>query len=513
MNDTRKKNLIKSSVIVSFFVCLGKIFGFLKQTVIAWAFGASAGTDIYFAADSYIAMIGQIQISSIAPSVLTEYIYLNEAKKTEELKALLRKCFFIFPLIAVLLIIINVVMADCISCFMGISYSLEQRYELKKFIIYLCPVILFTAFSGVSTGILDANSKFIPSKLLSLFFSIAIILFVLLYKNKMGINSMLIGFLVGYGVHTFFITILAKKYFTFGKIIKNDLSFRRVINNIFPLVLGNSIIDVGHLIDKIIASSLTTGSVSYLYYGQVISNDLINAVIITSIGTVLLPSLTKMAANKCDGSEIAARITSILNIIITLLIGIICLYIVEGSDLIKLFFERGKFSSNSTDFVTKIALCYVVGFCFIAVREVLTKIYYAYQDTKTPMKNGVIGVVINIILSLILSRYIGVAGIALATSISIAIVACLMCITIKKHISVFPLQKVFLVSLFKSLFAGIIIVFLGITVTKFFNFSHFVIRMIIVSLFMIVLYGLTLLVMRHEMFFEIKRMIQKNHDS
>lgn len=509
MKDNCKKTLIKNSFFVSLIVCLGKIFGFLKQAVIAWAFGANAGTDIYFAADSYIAMIGQIQSSSISPCVLTEYISLNENKKRTELENLIKLCFIIFPLISILLILINILLSGNISSVLGISYSFEQRKELKKFIIYLCPVILFTSFAGVSNAILDANGRFIPSRLLSLFFSTSIIVSLIIFQKKFGINSLLLGFLFGYGVHTIYVTILTKKYFTLGRINTKVYFFQKLIKNIIPIVIGNSIVDIGHLVDKIVASSLVTGSVSYLYYGQVISSDLVCSVVITTIGSVLFPSLTKMVTNDCDGKKIAERISTILNKLIALLVGIISLYIVEGTDLVKLFFQRGEFSSVATSNVSDIAICYAIGFVFIAIREILTKTYYAYQDTKTPMIIGVLGVIINVILSLILSKIIGIAGVALATSVSIAIISVIMCITIKKHISVFPLCKEFFVALVKCLIAGIVIVFAGFFLSNIFENYNYIIRMIIISVSMIILYGIILKILKHEILLEIKHILKK----
>ena len=67
----KEKNVVKSSLAISAIVLIGKALGFVKQAVIAWAFGASATTDIYFAADGYTSMFGQIMGQSVGPAVLT----------------------------------------------------------------------------------------------------------------------------------------------------------------------------------------------------------------------------------------------------------------------------------------------------------------------------------------------------------------------------------------------------------------------------------------------------------
>ena len=405
-----------------------------------------------------------------------------------------------------MLIAVNAGFSKQISALLGISYSVEQRRLLQKFIIYLCPVILFTSFSGISNGILDANERFVPSKLLSLFFSTAIIVFTVLFREKLGIKAMMIGFLFGYGIHTLYVLWLAKKYFTIGTIKGQDRSIKWVLKNTLTLVIGNSVVDLGHIVDKIIASSLMTGSVSYLYYGQVISNDLVNAVIITTVGTVLLPSLTRMVANRCDGKDIAQRTSRIMSIVLALLLGITALYFVEGHDLIKLFFERGSFTATSTDHVLGVTMCYAVGFAFIAVREILTKVHYAYRDTASPMRNGIIGVGINTVLSILLSKIMGVSGVALATSISMAVVAMMMCFSIKKHIGVFPLSRGFFVSLIKSIIAIAFMIASGVALNSALRESNYIVRMCVTSLSMVFIYAGALAILKHDAISEIVMM-------
>ena len=483
MKEKKSSKIVKNSIVVSGVVCLGKALSFLKQAVLAWAFGANSGTDVYFTADSYIVMFAQIQTTSISPGILTEYILLDENKNRRDLEYFLRKCFVIFPVIALVLILVNIVLANQISIMLGISYSPEQRQKLQQLMICLCPVILFASFSGVSNGILDANERFVPSKFLSLFFSVSIIIFVFLFHDKLGIESMLLGFLLGYGFHTVYVTVLAKRYFSFGKIKKRDESFIRVMRRVLPLVIGNSIVDIGHLVDKIIASSLVTGSVTYLYYGQVISNDLVNSVIITAIGTVFLPSLTRMAVNRCDGYTVANRISEIIGIEVAILTVIVGLFVVEGTDFVKFFFERGSFSSEAPMYVTGIAI--------------LTKTHYAYQDTVTPMKNGIIGVIINTVLSFIFSRFIGVFGIALATSISMAFVAFIMSHSIKKYIGIYPLNKRFWGSFIKTFVSMGVTIFVGFLLREIMYNIHYIIRMICITFAMIIVYLIGLIVLKH----------------
>lgn len=483
-----KDSIVKHSAIISAVVLIGKILGFVKQAVIAWAFGSNDITDIYFAADGYTSMFGEIMRTSVAPTVLTRYVKLNEEGQKEKGKQLIQECFLFFGIIGIALVAINVILAPAICNIIGISYTDAQKTELVFFLRALCPVMLFTSVAGVAQGYLDAHKRFVPAKLCSFFFSISIIICVILFRYVLGLRSLLYGFIFGYTLHTIF--ILSLVITRTGILWKNplkDVEFRLTMRKFMPLLVGNSVVDLGHLIDKIVASSLVVGSVSSLYYGQVISNDLVNSVIITSVGTVLLTSLTKKVALKNGINEIIIHIQSIMctmTIITGLLMG---LYIVEGKDLIRFFFQRGSFNADNTSSVTGVAICYSIGFIFMANREVLIKTHYAFQDTFIPMINSVVGVVFNLIASIILSRFMGVAGIALATSLSMVLVCSISYVTVKRHLGKYPLNKLVVIDLLKVFVALFITILIGKGLASLTDSWHFFIRMFIVSISMCII--------------------------
>ena len=332
---------------------------------------------------------------------------------------------------------------------------------------------------------------------LEFFFSFSIIISVVLFRNVLGLRSLLYGFIFGYALHTIYIlSLVISKTGTLWKNPLKDVEFRLTMSKFMPLLVGNSVVDLGHLIDKIVASSLVVGSVSSLYYGQVISNDIVNSVIITSVGTVLLTSLTKKAALKNDTNDILVHIQSVM-CTMTIIAGLLTvLYAVEGKDLIRFFFQRGSFSSDNTISVTGVATCYAIGYIFMANREVLIKTHYAYQDTLTPMINSVIGVVFNLITSIILSRYIGVAGIALATSLSMVLVCSISYVTVKKHLGKYPFDKLTAADLLKVVVALCITVLIGKGLASVAAAWHFLIRMVVVSISMCVIDIIVLIVFK-----------------
>ena len=493
----KEKSGLKSSFSISFVVLLGKILGFIKQAVIAWAFGANTTTDIFFAANGFTYMFAQIMGQSVSPTVLTGYVELDEKGKKKQATDLIRQSFFFFGLVGLCLIVVIILFSPLICELFGVNYTMEQKKEFRFFLIALCPEVLFTSLSGVAQGYLDGHKRFLPGKLCSLFFSLSIIISVIALRKVIGVQSYMYGLILGFAVHTVYMLALTvtKTGMSFGNPFKNN-EFRQLIKRFGPLVVGNSIVDLGLLIDRIIASSLVAGSVSALYYGQVISSDIVNAVIITSIGTVLLTDLTKKVYSHIDKIEISNQLQRTI-CTMTLITGFISsLYFVEGYDLVKLFFERGSFEAYNTVIVSSIASFYGIGFIFMANREVVVKAHYAFQDTKTPMINSIIGVVVNLIGSILLSKIMGVSGVAFATSLSMMVVSALSMLTIKKHIGRFPMNRKSMLDVIKILLGNAIVIGVGTLLRNMTTDWHLLIRMVVVSAIMGIVYLITIILLK-----------------
>lgn len=147
-------------------------------------------------------------------------------------------------------------------------------------------------------------------------------------------------------------------------------------------------------------------------------------------------------SNENNKEEFIKSVSQSINTIILLIIPISVGAIVLANPIVKIVFERGAFNSDATS-MTAIALaCYSVGMIGFGLREILNKVFYSLQDTKTPMINGILAMSMNIVLSIVFIKVIGFAGIALATSISALICIVLLFRSLKKKMEYFGKDKI-----------------------------------------------------------------------
>ena len=139
-----------------------------------------------------------------------------------------------------------------------------------------------------------------------------------------------------------------------------------------------------------------------------------------SIDTVMYPKISKMVVDEnFDGLKkvLSEFMVSISLLVLPATIG----SIIFAEEIIILLFGRGAFDTDAIAMASYALVFYSIGMLGIGLKEVLSRVFYSYQDTKTPMTNAAFDMVLNIILNIILSRYLGIGGLVFTTSIAATI--------------------------------------------------------------------------------------------
>lgn len=223
-----------------------------------------------------------------------------------------------------------------------------------------------------------------------------------------------------------------------------------------PVFIGVAVDQINIMVDRTLASTLVEGSISALNYANKL-NQFIIGLFIVSIVTVIYPMLSKLSSdnNKDEFiSSISKSISSVILLVIPISIGAIVL----AEPIVNLLFQRGAFDARATS-MTVIALAfYSIGMVGFGLRDILGKVFYSLQDTRTPMINGAMAMGMNIILNIILVRFMGHAGLAFATSLSALICIVLLFNSLNKKIGDFGQDKIIKTTI-KSLVSAIIMGF------------------------------------------------------
>jgi len=347
-----------------------------------------------------------------------------EAKEGKKAKVLHTNNFLnVFVIITLLFILVIFVFAPHFIKILAVGFEGKQL-ELAVLLTRLgLPIIFLACLLNVFRGYLQSEMRFAEEGVSALPFNFVFIFYLLLLSNVFGIKGLMIANVVAV-LSQVLIQIpnlkrLGYKYDVYINFA--DPYLKRVMSLIPPLLISIGISDLNRIIDRSLASTLVEGSISALNYGNRL-NSLVLGIFITTLSTVLFPMLSN-EANKDNMENFKKMLRYGFNIIVLITVPATVGMIVLAEPIVRIAFQRGVFDAEATYLTTGALIFYSIGLAGVSLKPFLNRAYYSMQDTKTPMLNSVIAVSINIVLNLILIRYMAHRGLALATSIS-AIISC-----------------------------------------------------------------------------------------
>lgn len=443
---------------------LSKILGFARELVLGGIYGATAYSDIYITTMNIPFVIFAVLASAISTSFIPLY-YENSNLENGDKKAFnfINNVFTIVFVVGLVLSLLGYVFAKQLVNIFAIGFEGEQLDIAMKFTKIMILGGVFIGINTIISSLFHIKGNFVIPGITSIPFNLIIIISMVL-SAKINIYILPIGTLIAMVSQFIFQFVIAKiKYkYKYQPIINlKDQYIKKMLWLTGPVLIGVSVNQINTIVDRTLASTLATGSISALNYANKLT-DFVSALFVASIVTVIFPTLSKLNASK-NIAEFEDYTIKSINSIIVLMVPITIGSILLASPIVTLLFERGAFDTTATQMTSQSLVFYSIGMIAFGIRELLGKVFYSLQDTKTPMINGSISIVLNIVLSLVLVRYMGHKGIALATSISAIFCIGLLFINLVKRINDFEIERIvftFIRCIIAALIMGKITIFL-----------------------------------------------------
>jgi putative peptidoglycan lipid II flippase len=198
-----------------------------------------------------------------------------------------------------------------------------------------------------------------------------------------------------------------------------------------PAIFGSAVYQLNQFIGTLLASFLPQGSISWLYYADRIVEFPLGVFAI-AISTAALPSLAKQVAGK-DLSDFRDTLGHALRLVFFITTPATVGMIILRIPIIEVFFQRGAFDRTSTLMTAQALLFYSLGLWAFSASRVMLSAFYAFQDTKTPVKVATITMIANALLSLLLMGPLRHGGLALSLSLSSTVQLLLLIFILRKR--------------------------------------------------------------------------------
>lgn len=432
--------MLKAIKNVTVILLIVKIIGFIKQSVIAAYFGANGATDTYMLVSELIESMGEVLFSSISVAFLAMYSDIKNNDKNKLSQFTSNTLLMGIP-VAVAISLAVFVFSDYIAKLIAPGYSSEELAVVIRYLKILSFGVVCMFVSSLCRAILDAEKHFLPSKFEGIIKSIITILGCVLFGVTKGIDVLIVCILVYYVIADLYLLFCVFRSTDLK--IKKPLKDRRLVNLLtlsIPLFISNGSVYLHNIVDKAVGSSLEEGSISVLSYSSYLTNT-IHSLIIGSICTVVFSYFCDFIAKK-EYELLKTNAQKYIRIAVLVITYIVVMAVICSEEIIQIVYGRGQFDQTAVLITSNVLIIYSIGLIFMAARDILIRVHYAYKDTKTTMINGVSGMLINICLSIILAKFWGVYGIAVATTVSNGIIMLLSFITVKKYVNITTMRNV-----------------------------------------------------------------------
>lgn len=421
---TRKSSVLEATAFLAIASLVSRIFGLVRDNILAVHLGAGDVTDAYFAAFKIPDLIFQLlilgAISSAFIPIFIEYLKKENGQATDEAWGLVNTLLNLGVILLAVMLGVAAIFAPTLAHIIAPGFDADKQ----QIVINLMRVMLLSPFffglSNLAGGILNSFKNFWAYAVAPILYNVGIIIGIIYFVPVYGYIGLAYGVVLGAIMH---MIIQIPSVFAFGYRYKIHFNLRhpalkRMAVLMFPRIMGIGVFQVNVVISTAIATTLGGGSVSVLNYATNLYSLPISVFGI-SFAVAIFPFLAeKYSLNKIG--EFKEDFVKTLRQILFFIIPTTMIFWLLRAQIVRLLYGYGQFAADwdATRFTISVLAFLTFGMIAGAVIPLVARSFYALQDTKTPLIASVVALVVNVVLALILVGYLNVVGLAAALSIS-----------------------------------------------------------------------------------------------
>ncbi len=419
--SSMKGTVGRAALVILGATVFGRLIGLVRDQVVAYYFGMGASTDAFFLAYKVPFLLSLTVGGALTATFIPVFTQRLVKGDRERAWSLAGNMINAIGLILVLATVVLILAAPLIIPLVGFGFDEATADQAVFLFRILVPGVIFTGLAGLAIGVLNSLKHFgLPAFSTSAAAALAV-LFVVLFQESWGITSLAVGTTLGaFASLVMLLPQMRKEGMRLrARIDWQEPGMRYVGMLVWPILIGSAVGKVSIFADQTLASTLPAGAVSALSYSEKLF-QLPLGLFVAGITVPLFPLLSEqVAANQPE--RLKATLNFALRLIAFVMIPATAGLVVLREPIVALLFEHGKFAAADTERTAFALLFYSLGLFSYAGRDTLTRVFYAYHDTRTPVKISVATVFLNIAVSIVLMMFLGVGGLALGTTIALTV--------------------------------------------------------------------------------------------
>jgi putative peptidoglycan lipid II flippase len=415
--DTTNRRIFRAALTIGFLGLLSKGALAGKELVVAQRFGRNDQLDAFLIAYLLPSFVMNLVTGALAAALIPVLVQTRHKEGRESADKLVSNVAFITLIALVGIAVLLALLAPYYLPFLGSRFS-PGKLDLTRHLLYaLLPWVVLSGIAAMASSVLNAGEKFaLPAMIPVLTPSVTIVL-ILLTAHRVGAFSLATGAAVGGLLEAATLVYLLRAHGTGFKFKWSgmDDNLRNVLKQYAPMLAGSFLMGSTTVVDQSMAAMLAPGSVAALNY----ANKIVNMVLTTAapaLSTAVLPYFSKMvAAADWQGCRHTLKRYSLL--VTSAAVPFTLLLIAFSEPLVRLIYQRGAFTAADTALVSTVQIYYSLQVPFFIWSMLFVRFLSSVRRNDLLMYASALNLVIDVTMNLILMKPLGVAGIALSTSL------------------------------------------------------------------------------------------------
>ncbi len=405
------------AVIIACFSFLSKVIALFRERLIAYNFGASEISDIYYAAFRLPDLIFNTLVLGALTSAFIPVFQKVWHKNKEEGLILANSVLNLFLIIIFFLSLFAFLFTPQIMDFLTPGFSAWQMIKVNQLTRIMLVSVLFFVASNVIGGILNSWKKFFSFSLAASFYNLGIIFGIIFLYPLFGLTGLAWGVLIGAFLHLLVqIPEVVRNGFRYQATLVFNKDLKRILYLMIPRTLGLAAGQANLIFTTMIASSLAVGSIAVFNLANNLQS-LPVSLFAVSLAIAVFPTFTQ-AIQEDNKTLFAKHFSASFRRILFVLIPASVFIVILRAQIVRLILGSGAFNWQDTIDTAQTLGFFALSLFAQGLIPILARSFYAWEDTKTPMFVSLFSIALNIILSFLFAKNLGVVGLALAFSIS-----------------------------------------------------------------------------------------------
>ena len=425
-----RSGLLRSTGVVGGMTLVSRVLGLVRDVVFARVFGAGTGMDAFFVANKIPNMLRRFFAEgAFAQAFVPVFTDYRSTRGEAETRALADAVTGVLALALFGITVLGVLAAPVLVFLVAPGFTQDgARFDLSvEMLRWTFPYLLFISLTALAGGILNSHGRFAVPAFTPVLLNVVLIVFAVWLSPRWARPEMALAlgvFVAGIVQLAFQLPALARiRMLPRPRLRFDHPGVRRIGVLMLPAIFGSSVAQINVVFDNIIASFLQTGSVSWLYYADRLMEFPLGVFGI-ALATVILPGLSAQHARR-SREGFASMLDYALRLVLLIGIPATAGLAVLATPLIVTIFFGGEFAARDVGMASVALVAYAAGLLGFILVKVLAPGYFSRQDTRTPVRIGVIALGLNMLLNVVF--VLGLlrlgfdaphAGLALATSLA-----------------------------------------------------------------------------------------------